>query len=78
MLQLGLVLLALAHAGCGLGFTRTSETRGGWAPTPVVSPSSPAPGGPSGLPGVKIVTINRDGALCTLVFWDGLYVGGTC
>jgi hypothetical protein len=76
-----LVVLALAYAhcaACGAFYDRTTTTRGGLSrhdppPAPV------APGGAWGVPGVKVVTIKQDdGGHCTLVFQDGLYVGGTC
>jgi hypothetical protein len=72
-------LVASLH-GCGLMGEKTTVTRAGW-------PSSAGAGAPSvtsppegwGLPGVRVVTIiDHRGAPCTLVFRDGLYVGGTC
>jgi hypothetical protein len=77
---IGLLLGAMVLlTSCGLGYDRTTTTRGSWGHGPQATPTATPPGGPSGLPGVKIVTLrDEQGLTCTMVFWDGLYVGGTC
>jgi hypothetical protein len=75
-----LLVLALMMGGCGFGVERSRSTRVGFGqPDREADASGPETRNEKRYAGIRVITIrSTSGELCTLVFRDGLYIGGTC